>query len=235
MFEGRLDDAAQLLEARLAKEATSHSESTAKAWAMLAEVRSTRGDKVGAKEAALHVAVASDASTLFRAARVLARVAPPKQAAEAAESLLGHPGLHARLFSALVTAESRRVEGKVGEAVQVLEEARSPRRFPDHSPGARAGRARTRRLRRGESRARAVFISERAGCHGARRRDSDSSLSPRRTLRARAGERRARPARRKGGLRSLPCDGAFGARRPSRPRGEEAGGHAVAHEIAPVG
>jgi serine/threonine-protein kinase len=125
MFEGRLDDAAQLLEARLAKEETSHSESTAKAWAMLAEVRSTRGDKVGAKEAALHVAAASDASTLFRAARVLARVAPPKQAAEAAASLMGHPGLHARLFSALVTAEARRVEGKAAEAVRVLEEARS--------------------------------------------------------------------------------------------------------------
>ena len=129
MFEGRFDDAAALLRGRLDKEATSHSEATAKAWAMLAELRSMQGDEVGAREAARHVVASSDTSTLFRAARVLAQVGPPKLAAEAAESLKAHVGMHARVFSALLSAETLRANGSAREAVRAMEDAGTPGDF----------------------------------------------------------------------------------------------------------
>jgi tetratricopeptide (TPR) repeat protein len=121
MFEGRFDDAAALLGGRLATELKSHSEATAKAWALLAELRSLQGDKAGALEAAQHVPMSSDTSTLFRAASVLARIGAQKLAADAATSLLAHPGLHARIFSTLLSGDELRAEGRVREAVRAIE------------------------------------------------------------------------------------------------------------------
>jgi serine/threonine protein kinase/tetratricopeptide (TPR) repeat protein len=129
MFEGRFDDAAVLLRARLDKEANSHAEATAKAWAMLAELRSMQSDAAGAREAARHVPASSDTATLFRTARILTRVGPPKLAAEVAENLKARTGMHARVFSALLDAETLRAAGRAREAVQSMEDAPPPGDF----------------------------------------------------------------------------------------------------------
>jgi tetratricopeptide (TPR) repeat protein len=125
MFEGRFDDAAGMLEGRLKKEAKSHSESTAKAWAMMAELRSLQGDRVGAREAAQHVPMSSDTSTLFRAASVLARVGAQQLAADAAASLQAHPGLHARIFSTLLSAAGPKAAERALESLRAMDAGHS--------------------------------------------------------------------------------------------------------------
>ncbi len=126
MFEGRFDDAAALVRALLEKEPKAHGEATAKAWAMLAEDLELSGDTAGAKQAAAQVAASSDASTLFRAGRVLVRSGAPKLAAPVTESLVASPGMRARVYSTLLSAEALRASGQAQQAQKVIEDARLP-------------------------------------------------------------------------------------------------------------
>jgi eukaryotic-like serine/threonine-protein kinase len=125
MFEGRFDDAEAMLRGRLATEATSHSEETFKAWAMLAELLWMKKDPTGAKDAAHYVLASTDPATLFRATHVLAQVGARDVAEEAAANLKTRLGLRARIFSALVSAAGQREAGRASEAVRTIEGSRT--------------------------------------------------------------------------------------------------------------
>jgi tRNA A-37 threonylcarbamoyl transferase component Bud32/tetratricopeptide (TPR) repeat protein len=124
-FEGRLPQAAALLEAGISSdEARRAAEDAASKWATLAEVRLRQGNAATARAAATHAAASTEVVTLFRAARVLVGASRLEEAKALADRISGFPGDRAQLFTLLLDAEMQRARGAGARAVTGLEAAR---------------------------------------------------------------------------------------------------------------
>ncbi len=121
LFEGRLEDArAALLAGIAADEARPAGEAAARKWVILAELRATVRDAPGARDAARHAATSSDATTLYRAARVLLDEGQDAEATRLAARFTQHRGTRVRMLGRLLDAEQLRAHGRTRESIDAF-------------------------------------------------------------------------------------------------------------------
>jgi tetratricopeptide (TPR) repeat protein len=122
MAEGRLADAAALLDRGLADD-MAHNEVDAAEFKlnMLAELRLRRGDKAGAREAAAQVA--GEPRRMMFAALVLLAAGDDKRATATAARLGEHIAPTVRALGKLIEGEALRLHGKPQQAIIVLQDA----------------------------------------------------------------------------------------------------------------